>query len=1133
MIKYLILLIGFVVTSVSVAWSVQPYTPVQPDPVLETWRWRSYPELKGLGLQCMTEDQDGNMWFGVNDGVRFYNGLTWTTYTSDHGLVDAPVVRLCSTRDGSVYAGTEAGISRFKDGAWTRVLPSEADQLWDVADLMAGSDGSLWAGTRWGVLHIKEEAWTFYTIELFQNWIRNALPQARLIVLPNEMVTTGNNSHPDGIGATIQKGYIWELFPKGPAETAGLKIGDRIISVNGNSEVIDINKPAGTVLDLTVERKGSPFEIVVTTEKIEGPWPHFRIHDVLEDQQGKMWFGLHQGEILYYDPTIAQNPNNRSEGTQFEKAWRLDTQDKGLDSGVMPRLAQTTDGDIWVGYFGSGKINRFDGQRWTPLQLRSMGGSDDGTALIATQDGALWIGGGGRALKSYRNGKWYFYDTSSLSLPTTRIFDMLISTDKALWLVYRGQEAVRFDYSEDRWSTFEGLHFQCETSDGMQWFLSKDDGIVRRDPSRQTWTRYDTEDGLMDKPNQLFMTRTGTLWAAGSHNDVATIALFTGQTWALQKHPQIGKDIDIRSGVFESENGTLWIAGRRSDDLQVGVLKLTGQTAEYISPPKVPTIIYGIGQSSDGTLWFGGESLSHYDGKTWASSSKSPELSNLQDWIDAIYTTSDRNLWLGTRSYGAIQYDGNTWTRYDTRQGLADSRIIDIFQTTDGSIWISTDNGISRFDGQTWLTQALHPDLAKEIQKKGVGQTQDGALWITRDGPPWKTTRLIPDSDPPETEITLFFDEVSQPGNTTLAWTGSDPWRVTPDKDVHFAYRLNGEAWSPFSTKKSHIFQTLSSGEHTFEVKARDQNFNEDPTPAVAHFTVIPPIWQQPWFLGLMVALLGSIGFQTMRVIQRDRRLQIANQKIIEEMEKELQAANNMQMSLLPESAPPVAGIDLSGICIPANHVGGDYYHYVFLDDSKTKLAVVLADVSGHAMEAATVALRFSDILRYEVQGRDEGTEILEGLDKSLKGQIQSNMFVTCGIGVLDLTRKSLTFASAGSPEVYHFHRETSEVETLGVTGIPLGMTLPDLGDLKAFDSTEKMLKSGDRVIFVSDGIEEACDHTEELYGQERLMSIIRKYSLESTSAEKLRDAILADVRQFLGDVSQEDDLTVVVLRVA
>jgi len=85
---------------------------------------------------------------------------------------------------------------------------------------------------------------------------------------------------------------------------------------------------------------------------------------------------------------------------------------------------------------------------------------------------------------------------------------------------------------------------------------------------------------------------------------------------------------------------------------------------------------------------------------------------------------------------------------------------------------------------------------------------------------------------------------------------------------------------------------------------------------------------------------------------------------------------------------------------------------------------------------------------------------------------------------------------------------------------------------MKAFNSTEIDLKSGDVVVFVSDGIEEACDHTEELYGQERLISIIHQYSLEKASAEKLRDAILSDVRQFLGDVPQEDDLTVVVLRV-
>ena len=77
--------------------------------------------------------------------------------------------------------------------------------------------------------------------------------------------------------------------------------------------------------------------------------------------------------------------------------------------------------------------------------------------------------------------------------------------------------------------------------------------------------------------------------------------------------------------------------------------------------------------------------------------------------------------------------------------------------------------------------------------------------------------------------------------------------------------------------EKSHIFELLPSGNHTFEVKARDRDFNEDPAPAAMHFTVVPPVWQEPWFIGLMAVLLGGIGFQTVRVVRRDRRLQQTN----------------------------------------------------------------------------------------------------------------------------------------------------------------------------------------------------------------------------------------------------------------
>ncbi|MDP6040717.1 MAG: two-component regulator propeller domain-containing protein, partial [Candidatus Latescibacteria bacterium] len=92
-------------------WAVQPYTPVHPDPVLEPWRWRSFPELKGLGLQCLAEDRNGNIWFGINHGVMRYDGINWTSYPTS--LSGGPVQSLCATRDGRLYAGTALGISRF------------------------------------------------------------------------------------------------------------------------------------------------------------------------------------------------------------------------------------------------------------------------------------------------------------------------------------------------------------------------------------------------------------------------------------------------------------------------------------------------------------------------------------------------------------------------------------------------------------------------------------------------------------------------------------------------------------------------------------------------------------------------------------------------------------------------------------------------------------------------------------------------------------------------------------------------------------------------------------------------------------------------------------------------------------
>ena len=157
---------------------------------------------------------------------------------------------------------------------------------------------------------------------------------------------------------------------------------------------------------------------------------------------------------------------------------------------------------------------------------------------------------------------------------------------------------------------------------------------------------------------------------------------------------------------------------------------------------------------------------------------------------------------MGHRLYGIFRYNGRTWTRYDMQDGLVDnSAVFTLSQAADGSLWAGTVFGTSRFDGKTW-TNMPHFGILGDLH-----QSRDGALWMslfgrvsdTREGFPPLVIRYRPDTVPPETRITLFADEVSQPGNTTLSWTGADPWRLTPDADLQFAYRLDNGEWSAFS----------------------------------------------------------------------------------------------------------------------------------------------------------------------------------------------------------------------------------------------------------------------------------------------------------------------------------------------
>jgi PAS domain S-box-containing protein len=269
--------------------------------------------------------------------------------------------------------------------------------------------------------------------------------------------------------------------------------------------------------------------------------------------------------------------------------------------------------------------------------------------------------------------------------------------------------------------------------------------------------------------------------------------------------------------------------------------------------------------------------------------------------VQALCGTTQGDLWVGTRTHGAYSYDGETWRRHDVGEGLADSYVRAILETREGSILAATRTGISRFDGTEWVTHALPSGLAAGMPTRGgISESRDGSLWINHlqgdgEGYALATIRYVPDRAAPDTWTTVAIDEISQPGNTVVSWAGADPWNVTPAGDLVYSCRLDGGAWSPFSSRNSEILSSLAGGEHAFEVKARDLDFNIDPSPAMVQFMVTPPVWQQRWFVGLVVLFLVGIGVQTGRVVRRGQRLREAKEGLetrVRERTGQLEEAN-------------------------------------------------------------------------------------------------------------------------------------------------------------------------------------------------------------------------------------------------
>ena len=267
--------------------------------------------------------------------------------------------------------------------------------------------------------------------------------------------------------------------------------------------------------------------------------------------------------------------------------------------------------------------------------------------------------------------------------------------------------------------------------------------------------------------------------------------------------------------------------------------------------------------------------------------------------------------------------------------------------------------------------------------------------------------------------------------------------------------------------------------------------------------------------LGILVPNIEPIGFMAFLVslgYVAARQTLLRDQQL-SEIQKELEVAKRIQLSILPAAFPNSANFHVAARYVPMTSVAGDFYDFIVADDQRAGL--LIADVSGHGVPAALIASMVKMAATAQRDNAADPSRLLAGMNAALCGNTQ-NQFVTAACVHLDSAAGELRYSAAGHPPMLLLR--DGKVKEVAENGLMLAAF-----DFATYSTVTHRLEPGDRLLLYTDGIVEAASASGEFFGQESLSALLRQTA--GVSPADAADRIISAAQHWAA--TQDDDLTV------